>query len=88
MRAGAAQLLSDPTRWTSARGKSDDKPFFIVAGRTGTYFVTADACTCCGFRERGICSHSLAVTMREARDAARLNPSELQVTTILGGRSR
>ena len=86
--AQAEQLLSDPTRWTSARRKADNKPFFIVAGRTGSYYTTADACTCRGFRERGICSHSLAATMREARDAARLAPCELPVTTIFGGRSR
>jgi len=86
--AQAEALLSDPTRWTSARRKADDKPFFIVAGRTGSYYTTADACTCRGFRERGICSHSLAATMREARDAARLNPSEMPVMTTLGRRSR
>ncbi len=88
MLAGAEQLLAEPTRWTAARRKADNKPFFIVAGRTGSYYVTPDACTCRGFRERGICSHSLAATMREARDAARPAPCELPVTTIFGGSSR
>ena len=88
MQAGADQLLADPTRWTSARRKADNKPFFIVAGRTGSYYVTPDACTCRGFRERGICSHSLAATYRECREAARLNPSERPVVTAIGGRIR
>jgi len=87
MQAGAEQLLSDPTRWTSARRKADDKPFSIVRGRTGTYYVTPDACTCRGFRERGICSHRLAATMKEARAAADLAPCELPViATAFGGR--
>ena len=86
MQAGAEQLLSDPARWTSARRKADDKPFFIVAGRTGTYYTTADACTCRGFRERGICSHQVAATMKEAQEAARRTPSELPVFMTFGNR--
>jgi len=86
MRAGAEQLLAEPSRWTSARRKADGKPFSIVRGRTNTYYTTADAYTCRGFRERGICSHSLAATMREADEAARLNPSELPVATTFGSR--
>ena len=86
MQAGAEQLLADPTRWTAARRKSDGRPFSIVRGRTGTYYVTPDACTCRGHRERGICGHSLAATYREARQAARLNPSELPVIAMIGGR--
>jgi len=86
MQAGAEQLLADPGRWTAARRKADGKPFSIVRGRTNTYYTTPDACTCRGFRERGICSHSLAATYRECREAARLNASELPVVTTFGGR--
>src|SRR5688572_5916507 len=82
--AAAEQLLADPSRWTSARRKADGRQFWIVAGRTGTYYTSADASTCRGFRERGICSHSLAAAMREAREAARLNPPELPVVTSYG----
>ena len=73
MQAGAAQLLAEPARWTAARRKADGKPFFIIRGRTGTYYTAADgaACTCPGWQRRTICSHSLAATMREARAAAR-----------------
>ena len=67
MQAGAEQLLADPSRWTSARRKSDGRAFWIVVGRTGTYYTTADACTCPGWQRRHLCSHSLAATMREAR---------------------
>ena len=88
MLAGADQLLADPTRWTSARRKADNKPFSIVRGRTATYYTTPDACTCRGYRHRGICSHSLAATMRECREAARLNPSERPAVTAIGGRIR
>ena len=67
MRAGADQLLSEPSRWTAARRKRDGKRFSIVQGRSGTYYMTPDACTCPGFTRRGLCSHSLAATYREAR---------------------
>ena len=70
MQAGAAQLLAEPARWTAARRKADGKPFSIVRGRTGVYYVRPDACTCPGFTRRGLCSHSLAAMMREARAAA------------------
>ncbi len=79
MQAGAAVLLEDPSRWTHARRKADGKPFWIVRGRTSTYYTRADACTCPGFTRRGLCSHSLAATMREAQEAARQNPSELPI---------
>ncbi len=42
MQAGAEQLLASPDRWTSARRKSDGRPFSIVQGRTGVYYVTPD----------------------------------------------
>ena len=77
--AAAEALLAEPSRWTSARRKSDGKPFSIVRGRTGVYFTTPDACTCPGFTRRGICSHSLASTMRQAREAAQHAATELPV---------
>ncbi len=77
--AGAEQLLSDPSRWTHARRKADGRAFWIVRGRTGTYYTRPDACTCPGWQRRHLCSHSLAATLREAGQAARLNPSELPV---------
>ena len=79
MQAGAEQLLADPTRWTAARRKADGRAFWIVRGRTGTYYTTSDACTCPGWQRRHLCSHSLAATMREAQQAARQNPSELPI---------
>ncbi len=45
MRAGAEMLLADPSRWTSARRKSDGRRFWIVRGRSGTYYCDATACT-------------------------------------------
>ena len=76
MQAGAEQLLASPDRWTPARRKSDGRQFWIVVGRTGTYYTAADGrgCTCPGYARRGICSHSLAATMREAQQAARQAP--------------
>ncbi len=64
--AHAEQLLAEPARWTHARRKRDGREFWIVRGRTGTYYTAPDACTCPGFTRRGICSHSLAAGMREA----------------------
>ena len=73
MQVGAEQLLAEPARWTAARRKSDGRPFWIVKGRTGVYYTArgGDACTCKGWQRRHLCSHSLAVTMREATKAAR-----------------
>ena len=80
MEAGARMLLDDPTRWTSARRKSDGRRFWIVKGRSGgVYYCDATACTCPSGRHRGVCSHQVAAVMREAREAARRNPSELPV---------
>ncbi len=79
MQAGAEQLLASPDRWTHARRKADGRAFWIVRGRTGVYYTRHDACTCPGWQRRHLCSHSLAATMREAREAARLNPSELPI---------
>ena len=73
MQAGADVLLEDPTRWTHARRKSDGREFWIVRGRTSTYYTArgGDACTCPGWQRRHLCSHSPTATMREARQAAR-----------------
>jgi hypothetical protein len=86
MQAGAAVLLEDPTRWTHARRKADGREFWIVKGRTSTYYTArgGDGCTCKGYFRRGICSHSLAATMKECRAAARLTPCELPVTFTIG----
>ena len=66
MQAGAEMFLADPTRWTHARRRVDGLEFWIVRGRTSTYYVRPDGCTCPGFARRGLCSHSLAATMKEA----------------------
>ena len=79
MLAGAEQLLSDPSRWTAARRKSDGRRFWIVAGKSGVYYCDATACTCPSGRHRGCCSHQVAATMLECRAAARLNPCELPI---------
>ena len=86
MQAGAEMFLAEPARWTHARRRSDGKEFWIVRGRTSTYYTArgGDGCTCKGYCRRGICSHSLAATMRECRAAARLNPSEIPVTYTIG----
>ena len=79
MLAGTAVLLDDPTRWTHARRRANGREFWIVRGRTATYYVRPDACTCPGFTRRGICSQSLAATYREAREASRQAPCELPI---------
>ena len=85
MQAGAEQLLASPERWTSARRKADGRQFWIVVRRPGTYYTTPDACTCPGWQRRKLCSHSLAATMREARQAARLNACELPIYVRVTG---
>ena len=72
MEAGARMLLDDPTRWTSARRKSDERRFWIIRGRSGgVHYCDATNCTCPSGRHRGCCSHQVAVVMKEAQAAAR-----------------
>ena len=88
MQAGADQLLADPGCWSPGRSKATGRAFWLVRGSRGrSYFVTADGCSCPGYRHRDVCSHVVAATMKEARQAARLNPSELPViASAFGGR--
>ena len=45
--------------------------FWFVRGSQGcSYFVTSDGCSCPGYRHRGVCSHQVAATMKEAQEAA------------------
>ena len=82
--AQAEQLLADPGRWSPGRSKATGRAFWLVRGSQGrSYFTTADGCSCPGYRHRGICSHSLAATMREARAAAELPPCERPVVTTI-----
>ena len=85
--AAAEVLLADPGRWSPGRSKVTGQAFWLIKGsKDRSYFTTADGCTCPGFRHRGICSHSLAATMREAREAARCTPCERPVVEPLGAR--
>ncbi len=80
MQAGAEQLQASPERWSLGRSKVDGRPFWLIQGSQGAaHYATAYGCTCKGYRYRGCCSHVVAVTMREAQEAARRNPSELPV---------
>ena len=70
--AAAEALLADPGRWSRGRSKETGREFWLVKGSQGrSYFTTGDGCSCPGYRHRGVCSHALAATMREARAAAR-----------------
>lgn len=80
--AAAEALLADLGRWSPGRSKETGRSFWLVRGSQGrSYFTTSDGCSCPGFRHRGVCSHSLAATMREAQQASRQAPCELPVTT-------
>ena len=71
-RAAAEALLADPGRWSPGRSKETGRAFWLVRGSQGrSYFTTADGCTCPGFLYRGVCSHQVAATLREAQAAAR-----------------
>lgn len=76
--AAAEQLLSEPGRWSHGRSKETGQAFWLIQGSKGTaHYATSFGCTCRGFTYRGICSHSLAVVMREAREAARDDVDDL-----------
>ena len=80
--AHAQQLVAESERWLAGRAKANGRPFYVIPGSKGVAHWTAadgSGCTCRGFRFRGTCSHVVAVTMREAREAARRNPCELPV---------
>src|SRR3954470_7994541 len=62
--AAVAAVLARSSTWTSARRKSDGRPFFIVQGNCpgATYYTDSSICTCPDARERQrLCKHSLAV---------------------------
>lgn len=56
------------------RAKSNGRAFYLVPSQSGTtsYYTatTGDGCSCAGFRSRGICSHSVAAAMVQARQDA------------------
>ena len=71
-RAHAETLLADPGRWLHGRSKETGEQFWVIQGSKGAaHWATNYGCTCKGFAYRGVCSHVLAVTMREAQAAAR-----------------
>ena len=78
--AAAEALLADPGRWSPGRSKETGRSFWLIRGSKGrSYFTTSYGCSCPGYRHRACCTHVVAVTMREAQQAARLNPSELPI---------
>ena len=85
--AHAEQLAAAPKRWSRGRSKETGREFFVIPSSDGSraHWTAADGsgCTCRGFYYRGCCSHVVAVTMAEARQAARQNPSEMPVITTV-----
>ena len=70
--AAAAALLAAPEKWSHGRSKVDGRAFWLSQGSKGAaHWTTAYGCTCKGFQYRGVCSHQVAVVMREAQQAAR-----------------
>src|SRR4051794_27171822 len=63
--AAVAAVLAQAHTWTSARRKSDGKPFFFIQGSTpGAVYMTAvDGCTCPAAQKSktGDCKHQEAV---------------------------
>ena len=62
------------------RSKATRHAFWLVRGSQGrSYFTSSDGCSCPGYRHRGVCSHQIACTMRQAREAAQRPASHLPV---------
>jgi hypothetical protein len=73
MTAHTDQLLNSADRWSRGVRKSDGLAFVLFTGSKGAvYFSTETACSCPGYRHRGICAHQQAVTFSAiaARTAA------------------
>jgi len=78
--AAVASVLARSAQWTSARRKSDGKPFYYIPGNTeGAVYMTAtDGCTCpAAQRFSGPCKHSVAIRQRQAAPAPKKSYSQL-----------
>ena len=63
----AEALAAQMPLFSRGRSKRTGESFVIVPGSTpGTaHWATSAGCTCIGFDKRGVCTHSLAVAIRE-----------------------
>jgi len=78
--AAIAAVLARSHQWTSARRKSDGRPFYFVPSTTSdaVYMTDATACTCpAAQRFSGPCKHSMAIRERQAAPAPRKSYSQL-----------
>jgi len=67
--AAVAAVLARSSQWTSARRKSDGRPFYFVPSTTSdaVYMADSTGCTCPSAQNRaGVCKHSAAVAQRQA----------------------
>jgi hypothetical protein len=67
MKRKAETLAALVPTFHTGRSKRDGTQFVIVPGSTPTvaHWATAYGCTCVGFRQRGTCTHQLAVKIAQ-----------------------
>ena len=83
--AAIASVLARSAQWTSARRKSDGRPFYFVPGTTpgSVYMTDASACTCPAAQHySGPCKHSAAVAQRQAVPAPAAKKSYSQLFPV------
>ena len=79
--AAIAAVLARSHQWTSARRKSDGRPFYFVPSTTSdaVYMTATDGCTCpAAQRFSGPCKHSVAVAQYLARRAQKSDAALLE----------
>lgn len=66
-RRRADQLLQHADRWARGTRHTDGLALFTFAGSApgAVYFASTLGCTCPGYRHRGVCCHSVAVSEHE-----------------------
>ena len=75
--AHAEQIAAEPERWSRGRSKQTGQAFWLIQGSKGAaHYATASGCTCKGFYYRGVCSHVVAVKVREDRERAARQTSD------------
>jgi len=63
----AEALAAQMPLFSRGRSKRTGESFVIVPGSTpgSAHWATSAGCTCVGFDKRGVCTHSLAVAIRQ-----------------------
>lgn len=69
IRDRADRLVEEVSGWLRGTSRRNGRSFLIVPASNGSaaWYVSFEACTCPGFRNRSVCAHNEAVKIAERR---------------------